>query len=313
VWTTDLAPAEDGQRTKISAQTFEWWYFDTIMDDGSTCVATFLDTIPFVGSQALQPILQLNISRPDGTYQQFQAPFPPEAYAAASDRCDVRIGPNRVKSWGGSYHLHAEGDGMKADLTFEAGVPGWRLGPVLTPDEAGGQWLGEQVVLASGTVTGTLTYDGKSHDVRGTCYHDHQWGGGKVGTAASAVTPVMWYWGRASAGEYSMWFAQVFVREGTGPTEPLVAPCMLAHDGRMSLDTNSPATVTLTAGSKELAVVWPSPQGSVTLILASPTEIASFNDAKYLRYVADAHLTVDQQGVRTERRGKGIWEINHFI
>jgi hypothetical protein len=72
-------------------------------------------------------------------------------------------------------------------------------------------------------------------------------------------------------------------------------------------------TVTLTAGSKELAVVWPSPQGSVTLILAGTTEIAAFNDRKYLRYVSDAHLTVDQQGVRTERRGKGIWEINHFI
>jgi hypothetical protein len=39
-WSTDLAVKEDGQRVALTDDNFEWWYFDTIMEDGSTCCST---------------------------------------------------------------------------------------------------------------------------------------------------------------------------------------------------------------------------------------------------------------------------------
>jgi len=320
-WTVDLALYEDGQRVAITDSTFEWWYFDMIMDDGSTCVVNFLNKPPFTTS-GLLPILQLNISPPwEGQYFQELATFPASTYSAAPERCSVRMGSNLVEGDLQTYRIQAASETLAVDLTVEGWVPGWRTGPFLSPDEAAQQWLGEQVIIPSGTVSGTLMYDGMPpNTVTGTCYHDHQWGGASLQSSADAKV-TSWYWGRARVGDHSIVFAQVLGQEGTGPIVPIGVMFMLARDTRLTFDeTLGALTVTPLLDPNDsgnganlgIEVVWTSNQGAVRLTLPTPREIASFKDGGYLRYLSPATLTSTFAGEDFSGSGSAIWEINLF-
>lgn len=321
LWTTDLAPYEDGRRVKVTDKTFEWWYFDTIMEDGSTCVVTFFSKPPFAVSP-LQPFLELNISTPKGKYYQAEA-VNPGRFSAATDRCKVIMGPNRVVDKKGdlrTYKLVAEaksdsGELLKADLLFEDWVPGWRTGPYLPPDEAAKLWLGEQIVIPSGTVRGTLTYGGKPHEVKGTCYHDHQWGGGAP-QMQEGLSVTSWYWGRARAGDHSIVFAQILGRVGSGPIVPVGALFMFACGTRMTYDDTLTAVSVTPLGKdpskKGIEVEWETNQGTVQLRLPSPKQIASLNQGGYVRFLSPAVLESDFGGKKVSDKGRAIWEINTF-
>jgi len=313
-WSTDLAQYEDGQRVEVTNQTFEWWYFDTILDDGSTCVVNFLNKIPFQ-SCPLLPILQLNISTPTGQVYQMEVVFQPDQYSASRNKCHVTMGSkNGVEGNLQTYYLHVENDDKEsgylcADLNLTAVVPGWRMGPYLPPQVAAQQWLGEQVVIASGTVTGTLTYGGQTRPVKGTCYHDHQWGGGAQAAGPMKVTS--WYWGRTCIGDHSIVFAQVLGNDGSGPERPIAAMFMLARGGRITY-ADDPAALSIVPLESGIAMQWTTNQGTVKLQMPSKQQIASFPpvDGKYLRYLSNATLESDFAGEIFRGQGKAIWEIN---
>lgn len=313
-WSTDLARYEDGQRVEVTDQTFEWWYFDTILSDGSTCVVTFLNKIPFQ-SCPLLPILQLNISTPAGHVYQKEAVFHADQYSASRDKCRVTMGSkNGVEGDLQTYHLHAEYEDKEsgylcADLDLTTVVPGWRMGPYLPPQVAAQQWLGEQVVIASGTVTGTLTYGGQTRPVKGTCYHDHQWGGGAQ--TAGPVKVTSWYWGRTCIGDHSIVFAQVLGSDGSGPERPIAAMFLLARGGRVTY-SDDPAALSVVPLGSGIEMQWKSNQGTVTLQMPSKQQIASFppDGSHYLRYLSDARLESDFAGEIFRSEGKAIWEFN---
>ena len=120
-WTTDLAVKEDGRRVALVDSTFEWWYFDTIMDDGSTCAVNFLSKRPFLPGPTA-PILQFNIGTPSGKYLQSEASLPANTYSAATDHCDVAMGKSWVKGDLHAYTIHAEGV-AEGSGTADAGRP----------------------------------------------------------------------------------------------------------------------------------------------------------------------------------------------
>src|SRR4051794_34019755 len=57
---------EDGMRTDGTPGTYEWWYFDTHLDDGSKLVITFYTKPVTDVSKPLTPYITLNFDRPDG-------------------------------------------------------------------------------------------------------------------------------------------------------------------------------------------------------------------------------------------------------
>ncbi len=324
-WTTDLALKEDGQRVKLADNTFEWWYFDTIMDDGSTCVVTFLSKPPFLKGPTT-PILQFNISPPNGPYIQ-KVIFPDAStYSAMSERCSVTMGDNWVEGDLHTYQIHAKADDVEADLTLTGVVPGWRQGPFLPPDVAATGWLGEQVVIPSGTVQGTLTYNGATHQVQGTCYHDHQWGGsGMQQPGPSGTKLTSWYWARIQAGDHAVVMAQVYGTVNNGPVMPLMTMWMLARGSAITFDdTVAALSVTATGGTPKvpgtLDVAWspgaapgaPPPLGTVRFSLSSAQEIANFTDGGYLRFVCPVTMTSDFAGEKFSADGHAVWEIMSF-
>ena len=324
-WTTDLALKEDGQRVKLADNTFEWWYFDTVMDDGSTCVVNFLSKTPFVSGPP-SPILQFNISPPSGPYIQKVVVPGASTYSAASDHCDVTVGESSVEGDLHTYRIRAKAEDIAADLTLQRIVPGWREGPFLTPDEAAAQWLGEQVVIPSGTAEGTLTYNGATHKVRGTCYHDHQWGGTGVGQPGqSGAKLTSWYWARIQAGDHAVVMAQVYGTVNNGPVMPVMTMWMLARGSAVTFDdTVTALSVTPKGGTPKvpgnLDIAWSPnaapgtspPLGTVRFSLSSAHEIASFTDGGYLRFVCPVTVTSDFAGENFSKDGHAVWEIMTF-
>src|SRR5512136_574082 len=110
--TAKVLPWEDGQRAPTDPGSFEWWYFDSHFDDGSTAVIVFA-TKPIINPRtSLIPNLSVTITRPDGRKTAEFALPPVSEFSASKEACDVAIGPSWVKwteevnQW--TYRLHAE-------------------------------------------------------------------------------------------------------------------------------------------------------------------------------------------------------------
>ena len=203
--TETVATWEDGQRASTERGTFEWWYFDAHFEDGSTAVIVYA-TKPIVNPRLpLTPNLSLTITRPGvDKVAQFSLPGA-DQFSASENACDVRIGSswvNQVQKDGNwVYELHAETASLSADLTFTGVVPPWRPGAGKSYFGDLDHYFGWLPAIPFGVVEGRLVYEGRENLVKGTGYHDHNWGN-------IALQDVMdhWYWGRTHIGDFSLIF-----------------------------------------------------------------------------------------------------------
>ncbi|MFF1450487.1 lipocalin-like domain-containing protein [Streptomyces sp. NPDC058274] len=233
----DIAPWEDGFRSRPGGPgTFEWWYFDAVLDDGSTLVINFMTKDFRVGKgvdQPPAPVVTLELDRPDGTHIERTAPAHGDDYTLATDRCDVRIGTNTFAGDLHTYRIHVDLDGIGADVTLTGQVPSWRpeTGHVLFGDSKPRYfaWLPS---VPQGRVEATLTVDGTTETLTGTGYHDHNWG-----DAAMQRLMHHWYWARAQAGDYTVIASYITAEKKFGFTE--VPIFMLARGGRIVADKGS--------------------------------------------------------------------------
>ena len=330
--TETVAAWEDGQRALTSRGTFEWWYFDAHFDDGSTAVIVYA-TKPIINPGAsLTPNLSLTVTRADGTKTAEFALPPVDQFAASSEMCDVKIGPSWVKQtdhgtcW--TFRLHAETKHLAADLTFTGRVPPWRPG-------AGKSFFGDLdhyfawlPSIPFGTVEGKLTYDGETHNLRGTGYHDHNWGN-------IALPSVMdhWYWGRAHVGDYTLIFVEQIALKKYGSTRMPVfllakGDQVLAEDARLlTMQAGQliqhpggrayPRTVDFEYGSGEqkihLALRAPRLIEATSLLGALPPlkrKLARLvANPYYFRFNAEMELTIDLPHLHDVQHGNALYEL----
>jgi hypothetical protein len=155
-----IARREDGMRTTGEKDTYEWWYFDSHLDDGSSLVVVFY-TKPFIEGvgKGLAPYVSVELDRPDGTHHQWEARADAAGFHAAADRCDVAIGPNTFRNieWGehSKYRIHVEEGPLLLDIDLVGQVPAWRPGTdgaivADDPDKVRFSLEGEQVDEHSG-------------------------------------------------------------------------------------------------------------------------------------------------------------------
>jgi hypothetical protein len=196
---------EDGLRADTGRGSFEWWYFDAHFDDGSTLVVVYF-TKPILNRNApLMPGITLTITRPDGEKISQFLTFSPEEFTSSRERCQVRIGSSYVQGDLKNYHLYAAGEGLAADLELQGVVPAWRPGTGKNYyDDRFQRYFAWLAAIPHGRVSGTLTYEGKTHAVQGACYHDHNWGNVGLETVLS-----YWYWGRAHVEDFTLIFVEM--------------------------------------------------------------------------------------------------------
>jgi len=170
---------EDGRRNKDTrANNWEWWYSDFIFDDGTKAVAQFFTKrFSKLRSSGDYPAIHLRITLPDGTMYKEEIDVNAKDASFSQERCDTVLGPHFFKGDLCEYHIHVEPiKGYGLDLILSSRSKPYRPGTAFfefgSPDNYY-TWL---CALPRGDVTGTLTYDGSTREVRGYGYHDHQWG-----------------------------------------------------------------------------------------------------------------------------------------
>ncbi len=196
---------EDGLRVQPKPGNFEWWYFDAQFEDGSTAVVVFFTKSMLDRSSRLKPGVSITITRPDGQKLNQTSLVTPKNFSASKEHCYVRADESWVRGELWEYELHARAGDIVAQLKFTSQVPAWRPGAGKNYyDEAMTRYFAWFPAIPYGRVEGHLIYDGKLHPVKGTCYHDHNWGNIGLNEVLS-----QWYWGRAHLGDYTLIFAEM--------------------------------------------------------------------------------------------------------
>jgi len=222
-----VEPWEDGMRTSGEKGTYEWWYFDFSLDDGSTLVIAFYTKDPTRPDTPLSPFVTFKLDMPDGTSIAKVRAGTPGEFAAARDRCEVRQAGNSASGDLHDYTVRIRIDDVAADLRLHGTVPPWRPGTgymlFRKNEEHFFAWLPS---VPQGTLEGTLSVGGKSRAVSGVGYHDHNWGD------TSMLNLIHdWYWGRARIGSYSVIASYITAADDYGRS--VVPVFMLARDGKI--------------------------------------------------------------------------------
>ncbi len=194
---------EDALRTDPDQPSFEWWYFDGIMSDGTTVVVVFYTKSMFAIDGPEKPTVTVSIVPPGASPEEFiyaRETVSPEYASYSTIFCDVQIGENYCTGDLAVYEIYARIGDVEVDLTLQSTVPSYRsfTGYVFTGpnEEFTFAWL---PAVPNGTLSGTMTYNGSTHHVQGSGYHDHNWGN----TDASSIFK-SWWWMRASVGPYTI-------------------------------------------------------------------------------------------------------------
>jgi len=223
---------EDGMRTTDENGTYEWWYFDAVMDDGAKLVIVFYTKKVKEGNvkAGFSPKVTMEYDTAEGRHYEETLDFDASALAASKEKCDVRIGENRFAGDLHIYQIRFRGMTLRADVTLTGNVPAWRpeTGHIYfgDNDEKYFAWLPS---VPEGSVEAEITLDGNRFNLTGSGYHDHNWGN----------VPMMslmnhWYWGRAKIGPYQVISSYITGEKEYGyQTYPIF---MIAKDGKILAD-----------------------------------------------------------------------------
>jgi hypothetical protein len=235
-----VAPWEDGMRTSGEAGSYEWWYFDSHLEDGSSLVVTFYTKWILQPKGPEAPMVQVDLDRPGKPSQQVIIHATPEQFQASKDRCDVRVKDCYFRGDLHTYQIKVVDESLTIEAELVGQVPSWRPATGFTyfgpHDEHTFAWM---PAVPQGKVTATLTEKGSAPiTLTGVGYHDHNWGDVVMSKLLNH-----WYWGRAQAGPYSVIAAYLYAEKEYGRTE--LPQILIAKDGQIVADQASKVRLVL--------------------------------------------------------------------
>lgn len=224
------APAlwEDGLRTNGEKGSYEWWYFDSKLSDGSSLVIAF-HTGPVASfSAGFRPYATFTLTAPDGTRQNSKVHAAADDAEFCREQCDVRIGACTFRGDLHRYVIHFEDSAFTADVELVGSVPAWRphSGHIVFGRSDYFAWL---PAVPEGSVTAVIRQDGAETRYTGTGYHDHNWG-----NAPMFFLMHHWYWGRAKIGPYQV--VSSYITAGKKYSYDKIPIFLLAKDGKILAD-----------------------------------------------------------------------------
>jgi hypothetical protein len=200
---------EDGMHTSGEKGTFEWWYFDAHLDDGSTVVIVFFTKFMTNINKPLTPLVTVNIDKADGTKIEKSMYGVPEDFFASKDSCNVKIGKNYFVGNLRTYEVHFEDEDINLTAKITRTTESWRpkTGRLLFGKEKSKEfnWL---VPVPKGEVKLSYSHNNKEINTSGSCYHDHNWGNNSILELFNH-----WYWSRAEIGPYSVIAAEMIAEK----------------------------------------------------------------------------------------------------
>ena len=199
---------EDGARTDDSKNQFEWWYFDAELDDGSLVVAYFYK-VHFLKDQFFIGFNYTSPQKEDFFRLKY---FKSNEVSFQSDSCLVMMNKNLFAGNLNKYRIALDPDdfdGFGFNLNLQSLV-----GPYRPQDgiiKAGDDYFAWLAAVPNGDVDGTITINGKEKKIKGSGYHDHNWGNTPLQKLFKS-----WTWFRGKAGPYTVILAELNAVESRG-------------------------------------------------------------------------------------------------
>jgi hypothetical protein len=326
---------EDALRTDTAPGSYEWWYFDAHLDDGSSLVIVFYTKNPLSPDRPLEPFVTVHLDRPGAETVTFENHSSAEQFSASPDGCDVRIEDSTFRGDLHHYEIHVAHDDLVVDVELTGHVPPWRpaTGHLLfgEHDEHFFAWLPS---VPQGAASVALTSGDSTEHLSGVGYHDHNWG-----DMAMHKLINHWYWGRAQAGPYSIIASHITAEHRYGAAE--VPVFLLAkgetivaddatklrfavQDTHIDERSGKPVGDTLVyeydsgddlyrvSFHREKTIVDRQLIDEVSGVKHLLARLAHF-DGSYLRFTGDVQLEHFVDGIKVEDvSDPGIWELMYF-
>lgn len=327
---TDIKKAEvweDGMRTDPTHKSFEWWYIDANFSDGTTIVLTFYTKSPSKPNGSLTPQLEVTVNKPDGKKLYYSHYYSKSEFSAATDKCEVKMGPNTLSGNLKTYAIHIEIPEFMGDFEIERIAPSYSTSMSRYPDKP--EYFGWFCAVPYGKVSVKAQYEGKEHLLTGFGYHDHNWGIIDIKQVCD-----YWYWGRGNAGDYSLIYSVMFLPKILGGKQASVL-YMAKGDKILLEDSNNlkvshvdinPPTPKPGHLPKSLNLSYSGETYDIDISLAKPVLIDTkdpiagepgwkkaitrlFSKPLYVRYNANLDLVIKEKGKVTQKSGTGLYEI----
>lgn len=333
---------EDGMRTTGQSGTYEWWYFDAHLEDGSTVVIVFLTKHFHEIDKDLSPMITINIDRPNGDKIEKRIEFDPSHFSSSSETCDIQIGPNYFRGNLEEYEIHFEDYELNFTAKVKRTTQSWR--PKTGHIEFGkdhSDYFAWVVPIPNGEVDCKWTYRGTTSQLSGSCYHDHNWGNRMITELFNH-----WYWSRSKVGPYTIIASEMIAEQEFGKESIVVFN--ISKDGETIADNEKFVKAYRTYGnlhptllkdiSDHISFQYNDPQSGIEYeynlhkeniiieedILESTTGSKNFKyflarlvtgfDGAYFRFTGKAELKIikDNTSVENHSSSKAIWELMYF-
>ncbi|UCD13850.1 MAG: hypothetical protein JSW60_00080 [Thermoplasmatales archaeon] len=185
----DITPQDDAFHGNINILDVEWWYFDGIFDNGYS-IHVGVRTYHIRNSGIVE--FRINIykngkieveSTKTDLFSNFFSSYD-RPHIAINGKQVIEFDQDHYKETGKwRYYVTLKIDNHEANLSFTGTTQGWKIE---TSDTC---WT---VALPKAKVTGTITANGNTIQVKGVGYHDHNWGY----SPTTMFKNLGWFWGR---------------------------------------------------------------------------------------------------------------------
>ena len=184
-----------------STQTWAEWHYFNYHDDAGRSLYVSINALAFEGDIAAsgysRGMVLFQYVDENGRCTRLVDMIPGREIAASTLSPDLTVGMNAVTWEGGSYRINVSmSDSTGAPITVELDLDATphQYVPPVTPMGSKTPF-GYVVPVVRGPMTGRLRIDGKSIDLDGVGYHDHNWG---------HFRDAVWDWGVVHLGEMTV-------------------------------------------------------------------------------------------------------------
>lgn len=205
----EILPKDDAFHGNINLLDVEWWYFDAVFDNDYS-IHLGVRVYHLKNSGMVES--RINIYKKGSVVVEVAKKDFLNSFHTSRDFPEVKINNARIiefdkdyyKKYGKwRYKIKLSIGLNQVNLIFTGTTKGWKIETSETC------WT---VALPKAFVEGEITVDGKSFNVKGTGYHDHNWGY----SPTTMFKNIGWLWGRISGKSLSLTWANTIQNPNKG-------------------------------------------------------------------------------------------------
>ena len=240
-----LTDADDAWHPLKGRDYIEWWYFDVMNADGSVVRGQFFISRDLLRPGFLRNGVRATYVQADGTEYTIDKRFPPAAFKASTEVCDVRIERNHLEGNASACQVHMEDEDTILDLELTPNVAGFKSHACFGGETKRMDWV---VPQPRGDARGTFRTGNEVHEIQGIGYRDHNW---------LSFPPIdaieYWDWGRVYDNKFTVIFADIFTTRRLENVE--MKPLLIFDSSKLIYLTTEPDKWSLDKSGSRLDAV----------------------------------------------------------